>query len=743
MCCGSARVKVELISPADLVLFDPNWLRHSLVYSLVTNFQIFVPFGTRCRPHQDHQLMAALLVLLLLLAVPLTAFSTNDVYYVTADDAASHEQSCPPHQICHNLSYYIFQPDSYFTSDTTIIFLEGEHSFVANELVHVSNVHNLTLKGQGQWPVAGAEETVMQSTVIINCTRGRGGFYFATSHNITVEGITVTNCGGLLPPIVETSVVFYFSFIENIYFRKNSIQHMTGYGLYIHNSDNVLVTNCSYYRSVFCEIYSRVVNSSELGGAVGIVYDTQYSNTGYTLELSHSNMTKCCTYNYLNGGGVWLHTDTRFGPKTVLFSHLVLTQNQARQGGGLAIQLSNNVDLYISNCLLTRGIAVHDAGGIYFRVFSKSRITFLNSHLVENAAYGACEIQFSVEHQADVAIFLLNSNISHTQKYSYKAIKIHGCCFHITINNTRMRFANLHTYGLLLQGKSRSPCTLQMVNSQFEGSHSLPTVLTLNQILADITNCTFSNNSGSDSVITIFPNINDRTFITSSIIADNSMTGISLIDTGVRFIGRNVIQNNRNTDGAGIKLAQQNAYIEVDGELFLVNNTADLRGGAIYVSIIPPIDIGLVFNCSIRFISDNSSVTFSGNRAGKGGSDIYNAMLINCYYMYNSHGLVKHVGRGSKQISWYFDTRLMKYLHFSNTDQLSSMSSDPIMVCFCNTTSNLPDCSDRTWHHIQEYPGLVISTSIATVGYYGGASPGDVLVSAALSGWWSVWLGCV
>ena len=57
------------------------------------------------------------------------------------------------------------------------------------------------------------------------------------------------------------------------------------------------------------------------------------------------------------------------------------------------------------------------------------------------------------------------------------------------------------------------------------------------------------------------------------------------------------------------------------------------------------------------------------------------------------------------------------------------MSSDPIMVCFCNTTSNLPDCSDRT-HHIQTYPGLEINTSIATVGYYGGTSPGDVLVSA-------------
>ena len=71
----------------------------------------------------------------------------------------------------------------------------------------------------------------------------------------------------------------------------------------------------------------------------------------------------------------------------------------------------------------------------------------------------------------------------------------------------------------------------------------------------------------------------------------------------------------------------------------------------------------------------------------------------------------------------------MKHFHFSNTDRLSSMSSDPIMVCFCNN-SNLPDCSDRTPRHIQTYPGLEINTTIATVGYYGGTSPGVVHVSA-------------
>ena len=165
---------------------------------------------------------ALLLLLLLLLAVPLTAFTTIDVYYVTADDV---EQSCPPHQICHNLSYYISQPDHYFTSDTTIIFLKGEHSFDGEDLVNVSNVTNLTLKGQGQWPVAGAEETVMQSTVIINCTRGRGGFYFNSYRYITVEGLTIVNCGGL-----DNKAVMYFDTVVNLFFLKNSIQHMQDMG---------------------------------------------------------------------------------------------------------------------------------------------------------------------------------------------------------------------------------------------------------------------------------------------------------------------------------------------------------------------------------------------------------------------------------------------------------------------------------------------------------------------------------
>ena len=525
--------------------------------------------------------MAALLVLLLLLAVPPTAFTTTDVYYVTAHDAAGHEQSCPPHQqICHrNLSYYISHSDSYFTSDTTIIFLEGEHSFDREDLVHVINVHNLTLKGQGQWPVAGAEETVMQSVVIINCTRGRGGFYFGTSHDITVEGLTVVNCGGL------DSAVFSFSTVQSLFFHKNSIQLMTGYGLHVHNCNNVIITNCSYYHSsVF-----NISNSSQLlyGGGVGIVYDTQYSNTGYTLELSHSNMTKCCNYDR---GGLYLQTLSEFGQAKVFFNHLKLFHNRASSsGGGIAVGLqgNGNVTLVVSNCVLFNGSATY-GGGINMDVAIQSAaITIENTDFVDNHGEetGEMKIQIQTDKYASRAdVSLLNSTVYHTKTYSGYGVRIEGCCANVQLTNTSMRFANVHFIGILLFSTNSFVKTMmQMDSCQFIGSTGVSFIVYLYQVMATIRNSIFSNNTSGSSVIILRQNgYKDYNFIHSCTISDNNMTGITLIEANEKFSGHNVIQNNRNTEGAGITLYFK-AYIVVYDELLLYNNTADKHGGAILV----------------------------------------------------------------------------------------------------------------------------------------------------------------
>ena len=355
--------------------------------------------------------MAALLVLLLLLALSPTAFTTTDVYYVTA---AGHEQSCPPHQICHNLSYYISQPDSYFTSDTTIIFMEGEHSFDREDLVPISNVNYLNLKGQGQWPVAGAEETVMQSTVIINCTRGRGGFRFYKSYDITVEGLTVVNCGGF-----DNKAVFYFDIVQSLFFHKNSIQHMTGYGLFVSNCDNVIVTNCSYYHSALCNI--NYYSSKFYGGGVGI--DFEVFQAHYT--LSHSNMTNCCSNN---GGGI--HLIARASRVQILFSHLILTNNRAYLGGGLAASFSGdgdvNANVIIRNSLFSHGFSHLDGGGMYFYISVQSSITIVNTNIVENFAPRVSEIHFFCKSgitTKQVSLLINNSNIIHTASKVKTTIK--------------------------------------------------------------------------------------------------------------------------------------------------------------------------------------------------------------------------------------------------------------------------------------------------------------------------------
>ena len=225
---------------------------------------------------------------------------------------------------------------------------------------------------------------------------------------------------------------------------------------------------------------------------------TQYSNTGYTLELSHSNMTKCC--NYLSGGGIWLKSLSRFSSVTMLFSYLVLSQNQANRGGGLAVELQGygNVTLDISNCLFARGSGLLSGGGMYFSVNVRSWITIESTNLVENIGHEVSEIRFFVN-AANVVLSLLNSAIVHTETHSYHGVLVRGCCSRVVLNKTRMTFANQHT-SLFLRSFPRfnNTCMLHMVDSQFEGSHNMyKSIIHLNQARTAITNCTFSNNTGT------------------------------------------------------------------------------------------------------------------------------------------------------------------------------------------------------------------------------------------------------
>ena len=461
--------------------------------------------------------------------------------------------------------------------------------------------------------------------------------------NITVEGLTVVNCSGARR-IQYNFGVFTFLSVKSLLYLKNSIQNMTGYGLYVHNCKNVIITNCSYYHSALCNL----TDSSQYqygGGGVGIVYDTQYSNTGYTLELSHSNMTNCCGKL---GGGLTMHFLNR-GQLKSSFKNLLIFHGKGGlqfQGGGGGISLdlsgSSNVTLIVSNCIFFNGYG--HVGGIYIGVNIQSfNLIIDNTEFLYNSGVASdIVIVTSGDYLSKTNRFqisMLNSTVF-TKSHSHFGVWINTCCTTLQITNTSMTFVNKRFFGFLLLADYISDNTIQMDGCHFIGSTGVPSVIYLYRVQAKIINCIFSNNTSDGdgrSVITIELTGFSDAVIHSCIISDNNMTGITLIEAAAAFSGRNVIKNNRNTEGAGITLLNP-AYITIEGELLLYNNTADKHGGALIVTQSRLLALAqrtdlfgyeTIFTsspCTLEFKNNSSSVIFSGNRAGEGGSDTYGAI---------------------------------------------------------------------------------------------------------------------
>ena len=218
-----------------------------------------------------------------------------------------------------------------------------------------------------------------------------------------------------------------------------------------------MFTNCSYYATVCINNFTSDT-SGYYDGAVGIGYDKQYSNIGYTLELSYSNITKCCSSS--QGGGLFLKASRHFGQAKVLFNHLKLSNNKAYTGGGIFafVQGNDDVTLVISNCVLFNGSAT-TGGGMYMHGISQSAdIAIENTDFVDNSGEETGEMYIFIQThtEADVTFSMVNSTVHHTNTHSVAiygvTVLIEGCCINVQFTNTRMTFANILQVGFLHSG---------------------------------------------------------------------------------------------------------------------------------------------------------------------------------------------------------------------------------------------------------------------------------------------------
>ena len=160
-------------------------------------------------------------------------------------------------------------------------------------------------------------------------------------------------------------------------------------------------------------------------------------------------------------------------------------------------------------------------------------------------------------------------------------------------------------------------------------------IITGNDSVINMTLCTFFNNTGGDSIIYInsyvefpFPFVINNVIIHSSNFTNNKIGSIlKLTKCYLKFYSTTLFQDNSARSGAALYIVESSQISVDDGSTVqFINNTASLRGGAMYIDLTNCYDHGIVFTN----FTGNGSIFFTDNSAELSGNSIYFDIPSSC-----------------------------------------------------------------------------------------------------------------
>ena len=289
--------------------------------------------------------------------------SGDNTYYVslaTTDD-------CP--QPCHLLSYYITDTATYFTSNATFIFMEGEHLLDSKGLVQVviNNVGNLTLRGESGHSNTG---------IIIRCGSNIRGLEFNNGSIINIYDIAITGCGQQdIMPLSFTSISLLYIHHIKIYNNiLNSTSNSVAGALYMHSVSDITITNSTF------------TNNKADGNGSGLsIYPG--TNAHNNITITNSAFTNTIVGDH--GGGLFIYISTNTH-NNITIANSVVTGNTVGKGGGLVILCTytstnthNNIITIINSAFTNNRVGV--GGGMYIRGGTDNiHVTITNSVFTNN-----------------------------------------------------------------------------------------------------------------------------------------------------------------------------------------------------------------------------------------------------------------------------------------------------------------------------------------------------------------------
>ena len=480
--------------------------------------------------------MTALMLAAVLSLVASSSHAENHHYYVSVANG----RDCPPDSDCHSLSYYLSDPELYFTSNTRITFLEGTHLLDREGPIKISQVTGLTLIGRGQW-VRGPEATIMESTAVIYCTNGSGGFSFIDSSQIAINNLSFIDCGALHSDVNND---FYstilFTNVSSLSLDTVSIQNSSGHGLVTRNClpVNIYCLSIAYSN---IDRKSNIVQCNKFVNGSNLMI--MYSNT----KLYHNGQFRVRNSNFTDGCGTGSVIFQSMNSQLIdlLFEKIEIVQTLQNSGDGIVI-LSNgsSVDLHLSDSTIKRRIknsTKNLARGLWVKTLPSlfaQAASIIIIHVDGISFIDFSGGQLCLEFHGGLLLDLIVNNtvFSHQQvrtpghQYGVHILFNQSDLKVLVLQNVTMSLENAFEVGLLIEianpGKLFVPGDLIIQDSIFQTNRNIKSVVSLSiNKPTYFTNCVFIENSGN-SVISV--STTDHLFLRNVTFVNNSMTAVAV-----------------------------------------------------------------------------------------------------------------------------------------------------------------------------------------------------------------------
>ena len=664
--------------------------------------------------------------------------ATAEQFYIVP----SNSTSCPKDP-CHTLTDVVLNSSQYFTSDTIIVFLPGNHQ------TNISRHFSVLIKDVRNISMIGYDNTNSDSKSVIQCTRPLG-FAFINVTTLKIGKLSFIFCGAKISseftykkfPIQGSRMTLYFLRTTNITLSGVVINNSTEAGLLginmfglsniSHTIFNGNRPNCliifqeNFKLKVIPSTHFNIANTQVMFGKIPKRLRS-YHNWGATglgiflVQTTfnvHIHITNIKTLNNIRKEGSKWYGNLRFVIENwecqcSLFQVKQVTNtNTVEKNDKTQLRLNSisKKSALLAGCKCSKPaeeeniVQISDSyfEGVRIRIDADTkncdiRIRLQNITVLNNILHisGMMSIEIQDMNQS-TGMLIDDSNIT-----------VSGRCHFVHTHNIYTRIvslfrSNISFYDVQFIGNRVEQDTVLLGNnSTIKFQHVAELVGNKGRVCGVIA---LYNSSqlvfGKQSNVTFLRNYAQQ--YGGAILVDSS-TIVVESEAMAAFI------ENEAYNGGALAL-QNNARIMLksNSRITFTKNHAQQYGGALYVQEPTPETNFHLYRYTIRCFFELSShshafprLTFANNTADTAGSSLYGGWVNFCT---NSKGKpCRHI--------------FTEIFHFQT---LPAVSSNPTRVCVC--INDLPDCT-ITHYNVTAYPGETFQIPAVAVGQMFGTVP--------------------